>query len=109
RVVLSSPHGVGGRNAEGLHTLRFDFRMSRPLRREVETMPKPYTIVEAPDGMLCEITVNADGSFSPRAWRPRRAPAAGLIVSAPLPMLLQRAVFSTGEAAMSAAYAVRRR
>jgi hypothetical protein len=72
-------------------------------------MPKPYTIVKAPDGMLCEITVNADGSFSPRAWRPRRAPTEGLIVSVPLPMPLQRAVFSTGEAAMRAAYAVRRR
>jgi hypothetical protein len=72
-------------------------------------MPKPYTIVEAPDGMLCEITVNEDGTFSPRAWRSSRAPAKGFIVGVPLPSALQRAVFSTGEAAMRAAYAVRRK
>jgi hypothetical protein len=72
-------------------------------------MPKPYTIVEAPNGMLCEITVNADGTFPPRAWRPRRAPAEGSIVGVPLPTPLQRAVFSTGEAAMRAAYAARKR
>jgi hypothetical protein len=72
-------------------------------------MPKRYMIVEAPDGVLCEIIVNADGTFSPRAWRPRRALLKRFTVDATIPIPLQRAVFSTGEAAMRAAYAVRRR
>ena len=67
----------------------------------------PYTIVEAPDGRICEVTINEDGTFSPRAWRPRRKLFRGMVAERPLPVALQRAAFSTGEAAMRAAYAFR--
>jgi hypothetical protein len=68
-----------------------------------------YTIVEAPDGRICEVAVNEDGTFSPRSWRPRRALFRGVVDEPPLPVGLQRAVFSTEEAAMRAAYAFRRK
>jgi hypothetical protein len=72
-------------------------------------MSKPYPIVEAPDGRFCEVAVNDDGTFSPRSWRPRRALFRGFNAEPPLPVALQRAVFSTGEAAMRAAYALPRK
>jgi hypothetical protein len=72
-------------------------------------MSKQYTIVEAPDGRICEVAVNEDGTFSPRSWRPRRALFRGFVAEPPLPVALQRAVFSTEEAAMRAAYAFRRK